>query len=263
MRFTVLTATYNRAHTLPGVYQSLCAQTFRDFEWLIIDDGSSDRTGELVHSWNPFFPIRYTWKQNGGKHTAINIGVEQACGEFVVVLDSDDRCVPHALERMDYYWRKIPNPEKFSNLVACCCAEDGSVFGDPLPQECVDVFNLGDALEIVGNTDRWGMMRADVLKRFPYPEFPGEHFIPEGVVWNRILSQYGVRYVNEPLLIAGYAPGGLGRQGDLRYSNPRGATLYYKELAGFKVPVQLRLKAALNALRFSLVAIARDMRRFK
>lgn len=263
MKFTVLTATYNRAHTLTGVYQSLCAQTFRDFEWVIIDDGSTDGTRDLVLSWNPFFPIRYNWKQNGGKHTAVNIGVAQAAGDFVVILDSDDRCLPGALERMDYFWRQIPNPERFANLVACCCAEDGSIFGDPLPQEHVDVFNLGDALAIVGNTDRWGMMRADVLKCFPYPEFANERFIPEGVVWNRILSQYAVRYVNEPLLIAGYAPGGLGRQGDLRYSSPKGAALYYKELAGYKVPVKLRLKAALNAARFWLVAIARELRRFK
>jgi len=210
-----------------------------------------------------FFPIRYTWKQNGGKHTAINIGVAQAAGEFVVILDSDDRCVPRALERMDYFWRQIPNPERFSNLVACCSAEEGFVFGDPLPHQCVDVFNLGDALAIVGNTDRWGMMRADPLKRFPYPEFPYERFIPEGVVWNRILSHYAVRYVNEPLLIAGYAPEGLSRQGDLRYSNPQGAALYYRKLACFKAPAKLRFKAALNAVRFSLVAIARELGPFK
>jgi glycosyltransferase involved in cell wall biosynthesis len=263
MRFTVLTATYNRAHTLTRAYQSLCAQTCHDFEWIIIDDGSTDRTRELVLSWKPFFPIRYTWKPNGGKHTAVNIGIAQAAGEFVVILDSDDRCVPGALERMDYSWRQIPNPEKFSNLVAHCCAEDGSMLGEPLPQPHVDVFNLGDALAIVGHADRWGMMRADILKRFPYPEFPSERFIPEGLVWNRILTQYGVRYVNEPLLIAGYAAGGLGRQGDLRYSSPNGAALYYKELACFKVPFKLRVKAAFNAVRFSLVAVARALGLFK
>src|SRR5262249_53684482 len=162
---------------------------------------------------------------------------------FVIITDSDDRCVPQALERLDYLWRQIPNPEKFSNLVARCYANDGSILGDPLPRDYVDVFNLGEALAIVGNTDRWGMMRTDIFNGFPYPEFPNERFIPEGVVWNRILSKNGVRYVNEPLLIAGYAPGGLGRQGDLRYSSPKGAALYYRELACCKVPLRLRLKS--------------------
>lgn len=259
MRFTVLTPTYNRAHTLAGAYQSLCAQTFRDFEWVIVDDGSTDGTRDLVSSWKSFFPIRYTWKPNGGKHTAVNIGIAQAAGEFVVILDSDDRCVPRALERMDYFWRQIASPERFSNLVARCCSDDGSILGEPLPLDHVDVFNLGDALAIVGNTDRWGMIRTDILKRFRYPEFSNERFIPEGVVWNRILNQYGVRYVNEPLLIAGYAPGGLGRAGDLRYSSPKGAVVYYWDLARSNVPVKVRLKSAINAVRFSLVAAAREL----
>jgi glycosyltransferase involved in cell wall biosynthesis len=256
MRFTVLTPTYNRAHTLTGAYESLCDQTFQDFEWVIVDDGSTDGTKELVSSWKSFFPIRYTWKPNGGTHTAVNIGIAQAAGEFVVILDSDDRCVPRALERLDYFWRQIASPERFSNLVARCFSGDGSVLGNPLPLEHVDVFNLGDALAIVGHTDRWGMIRTDILKRFRYPEFSNERFIPEGVVWNRILN--GVRYVNEPLPMAGYAPRGLGRTGDLRYSSPKGAVVCCWELARFSVPAEVRLKAAINAVRFFLVAAARE-----
>lgn len=259
MRFTVLTATYNRAHTLSGAYASLCAQTCRDFEWVIVDDGSTDATKELVSSWNPFFPIRYIWKPNGGKHTAINIGVAQAIGEFLVILDSDDRCVPRALERLDHYWRQIPDPDRFSHVIGLCCSEQGEVLGQPLPTEHVDVFHLREALAIVGHADWWGMIRSDIIKRFRYPEFSNERFIPEGVVWNRILSRYGARYVNEPLLIAGYSAGGLGRSGDLRYSNPKGAFTYYRELAGYKVPATLRLKAAINAVRFAVIAGVRGL----
>lgn len=259
MRFTVLTPTYNRAHTLAAAYQGLCAQTFRDFEWVIVDDGSTDGTGELVASWKSFFPIRYTWKPNRGKHTAVNIGVAQAAGEFVTVLDSDDRCLPHALERLDYLWRQIPNPDRFFNLIGLCTAEDGSIFGNRFLQDQVDALNLGDALALVGNADRWGMMRADILKKFPYPEFKNERFILEGVVWNRVLKKYGARFVNEPLLIAGYAPGGLGRQGDLRYSSPKGAVIYHLELAFSNVPAKIRLKSAISAARFSFVAVAREL----
>ena len=117
MRFTVLTPTYNRAHLLPVLYQSLCAQTFRDFEWVIVDDGSMDGTRELVTSWKPFFPIRYTWKPNGGMHTALNVGTRDAQGEFITQVDSDDYCVPHALERFDNRWRQIPDPDRFACLI--------------------------------------------------------------------------------------------------------------------------------------------------
>src|SRR5579859_6080469 len=124
MRFTVLTPTYNRAHMLGSVYQSLCAQTLPDFEWIIIDDGSTDRTRDMVVTWKPFFPIRYFWKPNGGKHTAINKGVAEARGEFVLFFDSDDTCVPQTLERFDYHWRQIPDPAGFASLSCLCCRSD-------------------------------------------------------------------------------------------------------------------------------------------
>ncbi|HMF19273.1 MAG TPA: glycosyltransferase family A protein [Gemmataceae bacterium] len=260
MRFTVLTATYNRAHTLEATYQSLYAQTFRDFEWVIVDDGSIDGTREMVSSWKPFFPIRYTWKPNRGKHTAINLGVEQAAGEFIAVVDSDDRLVPHALERLHNRWQQIPNPERFSSLVGLCCADDGSVFGGRLAQDYVDVFRLKDALTQIGHGDRWGITRADVFKQFRYPELNNERFVLEGLVWNRILKKYAARFFNEPLLIAGYAPNGLGRQGDLRFTSPKGAAVYHFELALSDVPPAARLKSAINAVRFSCVAVARELR---
>src|SRR5437588_2411519 len=146
MRFTVLTPTYNRRECIGGVYESLCAQTFRDFEWLIVDDGSSDGTREQVASWKAFFPIRYFWKPNGGMHTAINLGAAQAAGEFITKLDSDDRCVPRALERFDHHWKQIREPERFACVVSLCCDEDGNILGSRLAKDYVDVFSLGAAL---------------------------------------------------------------------------------------------------------------------
>jgi glycosyltransferase involved in cell wall biosynthesis len=259
MRFTVLTATYNRAHTIEGVYRSLCSQTFRDFEWVIVDDGSSDGTRELVSSWDSFFPIRYIWKPNAGKHTAVNLGVAQAQGEFIAVLDSDDCIVPHALERFDYHWRQIPNPENFATLV-CLCTRDGAVHGPSFPDDFGDVFTLRDALALA-KAERWGVVRTDVFRRFPYPVFRNERNIQAGVVWNRILKRYATRYFNEALRIYAYTPGSLCNTGrDLRYSNPKGAVIYNVELALSNVAAGMRLKAVLNALRFSAFAGVRDLR---
>src|SRR6478672_7236545 len=90
--FSVVTATYNRAHTLGRTYESLQAQTFRDFEWIIVDDGSTDGTGSLVSGWaqESSFPIRYVSQENGGKHTALNHAVSVARGTFLASVDSDD-----------------------------------------------------------------------------------------------------------------------------------------------------------------------------
>jgi glycosyltransferase involved in cell wall biosynthesis len=186
LRFTVLTPTYNRAHLLGHLYASLCAQTFRDFEWLIVDDGSTDNTRELVAQWQPEFPVRYVWKRNGGKHTAVNLGVRLAAGEFILITDSDDRWLPHALERFDYHWKQIPDPHRFAFVVASCRKEDGRILGRPVPGEYVDVAGLAQAFQFF-DSDRCAICRTDVLRQFMYPEFPGETFILESVVWHRIL----------------------------------------------------------------------------
>jgi glycosyltransferase involved in cell wall biosynthesis len=99
--FTVFTATYNRAHTLHRVYESLKEQTYRQFEWLIVDDGSTDTTRTLVETWQQEanFLISYYYQENQGKHVAINRGVQEARGEYFLIIDSDDTCVPQTLER--------------------------------------------------------------------------------------------------------------------------------------------------------------------
>ena len=192
--FTVFTPTFNRAHTLHRVYESLKAQTYRDFEWLIVDDGSTDNTRKLVEQWQQenLFPIRYLYQENSGKHIAFNRGVREAKGELFLTFDSDDSCVPQALERFKYHWDSIPEDkkEKFSAVTALCINQEGEQIGNSFPFEVTD----SDSIEIrtkygvVG--EKWGFQRTEVLKMFPFPEIPGEKFITEGIVWNRLSRQY-------------------------------------------------------------------------
>jgi glycosyltransferase involved in cell wall biosynthesis len=252
MRFTVLTPTFNRAHTLGRVYESLCAQAFRDFEWIIVDDGSTDGTKDLVSTWEPFFPIRYLWQPNRGKHTAMNLGVSAAQGEFVLFFDSDDRCTPNALERFDYRWRQIPEPGRFGNLSSLCCAPDGSIVGKPYPAEYVDAFTFADQIRY-RSSERWGINRTDVLREFPFPE--GERFVPEGLVWNRLSRKYAARFFNEPLRIYETRSDSLSQKMvELRACSPRATLTYYRELILSPAPMLLRVRAALNYCRFAALA---------
>lgn len=129
-KFTVFTPTYNRVQTLSRVYESLQVQTFSDFEWLIVDDGSVDRTRELVEGWQmeACFPIHYLWQENQGKHVAFNYALQEARGELFLTLDSDDACVPEALERFYFHWNAIPENRKgqFSAVTALCKDQNGS-----------------------------------------------------------------------------------------------------------------------------------------
>lgn len=203
--FTVFTPTFNRARTLHRVYESLSAQTYRDFEWLVVDDGSSDDTRKLIDTWErqARFPLRYIYQPNQGKHVAFNRGVREARGELFLCLDSDDGCVPKALERLKYHWDQIPFAQRhrFSAVTALCIDELGELHGSRFPQDITDSDSLEIRYRHKVKGEKWGFQRTDVLRRFPFPETPTKRYVFEGIVWRAIARQFKTRYVNEALRI--------------------------------------------------------------
>lgn len=257
--FTVCTPTYNRAHTLPRVYRSLQRQTLRDFEWLIVDDGSTDGTAELVSAWRreASFPIRYLFQENRGKHTAVNRGVREARGTLFLVLDSDDACVPTALERFKHHWESIPEEARphYSAVTALVRDPEGEVEGTPFPESPMD----SDPVEIrrLGvRGEKWGFQRTDVMRRFPYPEIDGERFMAESIVWNRIGREFKTRFVNESLRIRYPTDDSLSSSARFRVESPRSATRYYLEFVelGERLSLTQRLRGSINYVRFALHA---------
>ena len=118
---TLIISFYNKIHLLERVLESVALQTFRDFEWLIVDDGSTDHTEEVVAAWqreNNDFPIRYYKKENGGKCRAINYGVDRAEGELFFNVDSDDYLLDDALEKVDMWERSLPENGKYLFLMS-------------------------------------------------------------------------------------------------------------------------------------------------
>jgi len=206
-RFTVFTPTYNRARTLPGVYESLMSQTRREFEWLIVDDGSTDDTRALVEDWRTrsetFFPVRCAHQEHGHKKKAHNAAILLARGDYIVILDSDDRCVPEALERFAFHLDSI-SPElrpRYLGVAALCRAPDGRIIGDRFPGA---TFFDSNTLELEFRHkvrgEKWAALRTDALREYPFPEeIPG--YLPEGIIWSRISRRYLIRCVNEPLRI--------------------------------------------------------------
>jgi glycosyltransferase involved in cell wall biosynthesis len=199
--FTVFTATYNRAHTIPRVFESLCAQTFRDFEWLVIDDGSTDETSTLIAKWAKVadFPIRYLQQQHSGKHIAHNLAVREARGQLFAPLDSDDALLPDSLERLAKSWNSIPVSERhnFSGVGGLCCDQHGAIIGDQYPASPFDA-NWRDVIYVRRVTgEKWIATKTEILRRFPFPEIQGTQFIPEGRVWLEIGKRYKARFINE------------------------------------------------------------------
>lgn len=256
---SVFVPTYNRAHLLGRVFESLKAQSFKDFEWLIVDDGSSDNTAELVEAWQQSAPfvIQYLHKANGGKHTAINPGVDMARGEFMVILDSDDWLAPNALQRMLELWNAIPNKTNYSGVVGLCAHPDGRVIGDRFPQDTFDsnAVDLTHRHHIHG--DKISLSRIDVMREFPFPFQNLRGLVTEALVWNRIAQRYQERYVNETFAYKEYLEEGLtNRALELQIKAAPATRLYHLELSQAKqrLPWKTRLKSLANYVRFSLHA---------
>lgn len=259
--FTVFTPTFNRAGTLPRVFESLQAQTFRDFEWLVVDDGSTDDTPQVVERLrrNASFPIRYLRQDaNAGKHVAFNRGVREAAGELFLTLDSDDRCVPEALARFKHHWDAIPAERRaeFSAVTALCMDERGRVVGDRFPADPLDADSIELAYRYRVRGEKWGFQRTDVLRAFPFPEPPGTRFVPESLAWLAIARRYKTRFVNECLRVYSrhdVAGDGLGA---LSVATARGRRMLHRAILddyrGVRfIDVRVRARSAINYGRYS------------
>lgn len=244
---TVLTPTFNRCHTIHRVYESLCRQTLAhgSFEWVVIDDGSTDDTESLVRRWEreADFSIRYHWQPNRGKHTAYNIGLQMAIGRFLAVLDSDDSCVPHTFERLLGEWDSIPDPALYFAVGCRCQDQHGNEIGERFTVS--EVSSLRQKFNDIRVSEGWALLRTDILKSFPFPEFPEERFCPEDLIWNRLFSRYHMRLINDPLRIYYLnSQDSLNSKGRaLRARYIKGSSAVYRELAMADVPVKMRVRA--------------------
>jgi len=252
-QFTVFTATYNRGHTLRLVYDSLLSQTMQDFEWLIVDDGSSDDTEKRVRIMiaEGRLRIHYIKKPNGGVHTAHNAAIRKANGRFFLRLDSDDACVPNALETLLDRWAQIPEALRvqFSGVSYLCMQPSGKVIGDYYPVNgwSSDYSRL-DAMQ----GEKWGFHRLEILREYPFPEFNGEKFCPEGLVWARLHEKYMTRCTNVALRIYYSSNDSITTtMTRTRYKSPKGTTLYYGEQM-CRLTGRRAFRHAINYIRFSL-----------
>ena len=255
--FTVFTPTYNRAKLIHRVFESLMKQTFKDFEWLIVDDGSSDNTKEIIEQFKKEAPfsIRYIYQENGGKHRAFNRGVKEAEGEFFLTADSDDYFLADALGTLKHYWDLISKDEKkdFSAVTGLCIDNEGNVVGDKYPKDIFDSNSIETNFIYKIRGEKWGFQRTDVLKKFPFKEFEGEKFISESSVWFAISKKYKTRYINKPLRIYEINSDSLSSNSiTLRVNNPKGVFYSYSQEFNLPIPLRCKIKSMINCIRFSL-----------
>lgn len=247
-KITVFTPAYNRGYIIETLYRSLQRQRFHDFEWLVVDDGSTDHTEQLFAQWvkddNPF-PIRYVKQKNGGKCRAINKGLSLAQGELFFTIDSDDYMTDDALEKIVRWEAALPKDQNFCGIIA-----NRGYSPDYTPNTLFEgEYRDGNAFDLYGMIDgeRAFIFYTEIHRKYLYPEFAGENFMTEAITWNRMAHDgYKIRYYNDIIWIFEYLEDGLTKAGEsIFYRNPRGYGLFFKEKIAF-LPFTFREKWALR-----------------
>lgn len=254
---TILTPTYNRGYIIDKAYKSLLNQSDNDFEWLIIDDGSTDNTEKLVKNFiiEDKITVRYYKKKNGGKHTALNFGFDKANGNYILILDSDDFLTKDAIQTVKQYIKKYGKNKKIACLSFLRIYDNGKTIGKVYSEDEV----ISNYIDFKHNKGHLGDMaevyKTDVLKKYSFPIFNDEKFLSEAIVWNKIALDYDTVFINKGIYVCEYLGDGLSKNILInRIKSPIGA---YENALVFMNPMfnfLIRLKNSIIYTGFYLMA---------
>lgn len=225
---TVFTPTYNRGYTLNKCYKSLKRQTYKDFTWLIIDDGSTDNTKDLVEKWikENKVPIKYKYQENQGMHGAHNTAYEIIDTELNVCIDSDDYMPDDGVEKIISFWKENKR-EDLAGIIALDAYEDGNIIGKIFPETLKEttLFEVNNKYKIPG--DKKLVYRTELTKKYPYPLFNGEKYVGLAYKYYKLDEKYKLATLNEVVCIVEYMDDGSSRNMLRQYrKNPRGFAFY-------------------------------------
>ena len=242
-RITVFTPTYNRAYIIQNLYESLKRQTYMDFEWLVVDDGSTDNTNTLFEEWmnkDTAVTIRYYKTNNGGKHRAVNYALDLADGEIFFVVDSDDYLTDDALEKVNMWFQSIEGMDYLVGIAANKGSSTTETVNPLFQTHYLDksLLEMNSYMEngkkVIGG-ERALCFYTEFHRKYRYPEFEGERFETEAVVYNRMAHDgFKTRFFNDIIWIYEYKQDGLTQAGtSLFLNNPYGYGLWLREKAKF------------------------------
>lgn len=260
MLVTVFTPVYNREKSIRAVYDSLCVQTNQDFEWLVINDGSTDKTGDIidniVQNHRMAFSINYVKKQNEGLNRTINRALCVAKGILMMRLDSDDIALPDAVALIHDKYDLIKEDAKMCALTFRSLRFDGKFNGfHPFEKDTRSDFCTFRYIHH-GTGDRSEVMKVEVFRKFMFPEFEGENFCPEALVWNRIAKEYDCIYATEAIYKKGFDADSITAKiyATLKRCCLGSCTLYFEALNNPAIPFKGRFGSAVRYYRYALFA---------
>lgn len=258
MFLTILTPTYNRRGRVKTLWKSLQSQTNKDFEWLVVDDGSTDNTKGLIEQLEvkSDFPIRYIYKENGGKHTALNVGITTIGSELTFIVDSDDHITKDSVASIMRIHEKYKDCSDICGYTFLRAFPDGRINGKKFhPDEKIASYidarvNYDDT-----SADKAEVFKTQCLMEYPFPEYPGEHFLGEDLVWVRMARKYKMVHVNKAIYIGNYMDDGLtNNRRKHNIASPVGCMHRAEEFMMPDIKLRYRIKGALQYIIYGTFA---------
>ena len=273
---TIFTPTFNRAYRLPALYNSLLQQTSKNFEWIIIDDCSTDDTEELINSWKKEDKLKLTYikqEKNGGKHRCINKAVKIAQTELFFIVDSDDFLTDDAVEQIEKEWTNCKNKEKYAGLCFRRMKKNTfdfsnkktyKILGDDFPEYRCSGTSIDIAYKWNCVVDKAEVYKVAVLKRFPFPEYKNENFCEEAIVWFNIAKHKPnlLLCINRGIYIGEYLEDGLSANLGRKFKESPKATLKYF-ITLLKIPYEWKKGNAPSLIKNSIYFLYRIIFRRK
>ncbi len=243
---TIFTPTYNRAYILSRVYESLLKQTNKNFEWIIVDDGSKDNTEELVKKWieEKKIQIRYFKQTNQGKMMAHNKGVKEAKGELFVCVDSDDYLINEAVEIIERKWKNEKLVKNCVGLIGTKIFENGNTVGGTNMPKNIEYTTLQKLyLKYKFKGDTTLVFRTNIIKKYEFPKIEGEKFIPEGYIYDQIDQEGELAIIQEGICVCEYLEDGYtANSAKMIRDNPKGYILVAEQKLKFAKGIKQKLK---------------------
>lgn len=257
MKLTICTALYNRELLIKRLYESLRNQTNQEFEWIIVDDGSVDKSYSTVQSFlqeqNKFL-IKIYKQNNAGKHVAINRGIDYATGDLFFIVDSDDYLPKDAVEKIYKQFRNLNDADKIAGISAIKAYNEENIVGKSFDAglDYIDISNLERKKHgIIG--DRAEVYYTSVLRRYMFPVFENEKFISEATVWNKIAYDgYKLRFTNDIIYYCEYLENGLSKNiQNVFLKNWNGYSFYVNQEIKFRKGIYNKLTIILAYVKLA------------
>ena len=263
---TIFTPTYNRGYIIQNLYESLLKQTIQDFEWLVIDDGSTDNTKDLINKFKNEgkINIRYYFQKNSGKYKAINKALDLASGELFMIVDSDDFLTIDSIETVQKYYKQIKNDNTFIGVVGLRGNKNKEVYTGYIndntkknkyyQKEYIDADYIKYRYKYKISGDRAEVCITEKFKKYKFPENNNEKFMNEGYIWYKIANDgYKFRYFNKVIYITEYLDDGLTKNmKEVKKKSPKNAVLEFNQNMNLKkLPLKVKFKACIQYYRYS------------